>query len=156
PDHEDEERRGEAPGTADPERLQIDPPAPLVFVQEQRSDEEAGENEEEIDAEVPSGERGIGVIDQHAGYGDATQTVERGEVAEGGVRRRAHATRLARLADGPKRCHRENPKGAPASTPAPTARRFREDGALAPRSHGPQTSRRLRRRARLPGSARTI
>ena len=50
----DQEQRGEQPlGPAGPERAQVDPTRTVPFLEQERRDEKAGQNEEQVDPQVP-------------------------------------------------------------------------------------------------------
>ena len=79
-----EECRQEPAGPAPPERPQGDAPAALPFGQQERRDEVPGQNEEEIDAEVPADRpRRRSVEQDHTGDGERPDAVQGGEPAPG-------------------------------------------------------------------------
>lgn len=80
PGEHDRERRQQPPRAPAPEGEQVDPAVTGPrLLQQQARDEEAGQDEEEVDAEEPAVEM-TGVEEQHAQDGDAAQAVERGDV----------------------------------------------------------------------------
>src|SRR5262249_45832995 len=89
-DHEEQrEERGEEPARAThPEGLEIDARRGRPLGQEQRRDEVAGEDEEEIDAEVAAAEVAV-VKQEHADDREATQAVEGREVGDADATRRS-------------------------------------------------------------------
>ena len=64
------------------ERSQGDRATRGVLLEEQRRDEEPAEHEEEVDAEVPAGQRPCCVVEQHGGDRHGAQSVERGSVPQ--------------------------------------------------------------------------
>ena len=83
-DEQPAERGQQATGAAGPEPSERDVPVLAGLGQEQRRDEEPGEHEEEVHAEVPTGEM-TAVEEQDPGHCRAAQTVQGRDV------RHAHA-----------------------------------------------------------------
>ena len=78
--HEDE-RRVEPPQAADVEAAQVEAAGRAVLAQQQRGDEEAAEDEEEVDADEAAGQPGQllragDVVGEHQRDGDGAQAVE--------------------------------------------------------------------------------
>ncbi len=83
-DEQDDQRGQEAPGPASPEGPQPDPVGSQPFLQEQRRDEEARQDEEDVHAEEAArGPSEAEVVRDHTPHGQRPQTVERREVAAG-------------------------------------------------------------------------
>ena len=63
--------RQQAPRPACPERPEGDATRPAVLVEEEPGDQEAGQDEEEVDAQVAAGEGDVGlVVGDHRHHGD--------------------------------------------------------------------------------------
>ena len=87
-------QRGQQPaGPAGPEPAEVDAALLPPLGQQQRADQEAGQHEEQVDAEVAADQE-VGVEQQHAGHRRAPQAVEGRDVAQ---QRRAVGV-LARVA----------------------------------------------------------
>ena len=125
--HHDEERRQEASGPSTPEAGQADAPGAHPLLEQQRGDEEPRQHEEQVDPQVTAqGPPELQVIGDHAHDGEASQAVERRQVAaghrRGGTGRRlrdrqgveAH-TRSSRLTPG-RPVGRSTRSGATASS----------------------------------------
>ena len=99
--HEETERRGrqEAPRPSCVEPSERNAPGSLDLTDQQARDQEAGQDEEDVDTDVPAGDPGhTGVEQQHEQDGDAAQSLEVG--AEAGPTERARAlTRAAQRAE---------------------------------------------------------
>ena len=96
--HQQEPERGQqppgAPGVEVPER---EPPGPLDLVEDQRRDEEAGQDEEDVDAEEPAAHpRCAEVVDHDAGDGERADPVQAAQV--GHPRERHHGRHPGRRA----------------------------------------------------------
>ena len=64
-------------GSAPPERPERDPSRPVVFADQQRGDEVAGEDEEEVDPDEAAGEDvGVGVVDDDGEHSDRSEAVQ--------------------------------------------------------------------------------
>ena len=82
-DQDQEEGRQQAARPAHPELPETDGEPPCPLAQQQRGDQEAGQDEEHVDAEEPARrERRPTVVQQHAEHGDGPDPVESRHVAE--------------------------------------------------------------------------
>ena len=80
--HQRKERRHQSSRAADPERAQLDPPCRAVFLDEERGDQEPGEHEEQVDAQVPAAQKPVRVKEQHAKDREAAKAIEPRDVAD--------------------------------------------------------------------------
>ena len=88
-EREHEEERGqEAAGPPSPERYEMHRPRGPGFDQQQRRDQVARENEEQVDAEVAA-RHAVGVKEQHGDHGDPADTVEGAAMREPRLARHA-------------------------------------------------------------------
>ena len=90
--HHEEERRQQAAGPAPPERSQVDAAGPDPLLQEERGDQEARQDEEEVDPQIPAlGPAELEVVGHDADHCHPAQAVESGQMAardgRGGRRR---------------------------------------------------------------------
>ena len=109
--HDEEERRQQPPGPASPEGGQVDAARADPLLQQERGDQEAGEDEEQVDPEVATlGPPELEVVRHHADDRHAAQAVQGGEVPAGD-RGRGRRRRPARGA--PRSCpsHALQPAG---------------------------------------------
>ncbi len=82
--HDEEQRRQQPAGAAPPEGRQADAPGPGPLFQQEGGDQEAGEDEEEVDAEIPTlRPADLEVVGDDADDRDAAQAVEGGQVPAG-------------------------------------------------------------------------
>ncbi len=97
-DHQEESRQ-QPPSAPAPERDEVDTTRADPFLEQQRGDEETGEDEEQVDAEVATrGPTQLEVVRDHDGHGDAAQTGQCRQVAAGDRSRPARVSLLAPLA----------------------------------------------------------
>src|SRR5699024_11010430 len=96
-DHHDRDQGGQQPaGPPQPELRQVDPPAGADLPQQQSGDEEAGDDEEDVDAEEPGRQHGGGEVeDQHPDDGQCADAVQAVDVARPGVHLPGAARALA-------------------------------------------------------------
>ncbi len=81
-DHEHQVERGkQPPRSPQPEGLYIDVPQPTPLREQQRRDEVAADDEEDLDAQEPSRDPGQpAVVEEHGDDGERSQPVETGHV----------------------------------------------------------------------------
>ena len=85
-----EERRQQPPGASPPERDEVDAARAHPLLEQQRGDEESGEDEEQVDAEVAArGPTELEVVGDHGGHRHTAQARERGQLPARDGRRRA-------------------------------------------------------------------
>ena len=90
-----EQGRQQSPGATQPELGEVGVAGAVPLVEQERCDEEAGHDEEDLDAEEPAVHpREPGVIEDHGDHRQGPQTVERWLVTHRGHRR--HPLRLGR------------------------------------------------------------
>jgi hypothetical protein len=85
----EEEGRQQAAGAPAPEVQQVDAPGRLPLREQQARDQEAAEDEERVDAQVPAARpRDVTVVEKDGRDCSGTQPVERGHVVQSGLRHR--------------------------------------------------------------------
>ena len=97
-------RRAAADGPGGPRTPPGRPPRCAVLGEEQRGDQEAGEDEEEVDAQVAA-RQAAGVEREHADDGEAAQAVERGDVAQAAARGTGSGPVGSEIGTGGAGCH---------------------------------------------------
>ena len=129
--HHDEERRQEAPGPSTPEAGQADATGVDPLLQQQRGDEEAGQDEEQVDAQIATRRpTELQVVGHHADHGHAPEAVERRQVPA--RHRRRGARRRLRGRQGVE-AHTRSSR----LTPARPVGRSTRSGATTPSSASP-------------------
>jgi hypothetical protein len=85
-EHEHAERRQEAPGSAEPETAEVDPPGRSALGEEERRDEESADHEEDVDAEITPDHRARREVKGHdEQHGERPQAIESPEPRVGEV-----------------------------------------------------------------------
>ena len=98
--HEREERREQPARATHPEGPERDTSRGRLLAEQQRGDQVAGEDEEEIDPEVAAAQRAPRMEEEHAEQREPAQPVERGEVTDARAAFRGQAQSGRTIAGG--------------------------------------------------------
>ena len=79
------DRRQQPPRAPQPERDEVDSPLLAELAEQQRGDQVAADDEEDVDPEEPAGKPPapvVEVVDEHGQHGDGTQAIQAGHVGQ--------------------------------------------------------------------------